>query len=82
VPGVDETWTVGTELRQIRMHESTVTTAEGFRRVLIDDVRRRFYILDADVQVHTKALASADATPDENGKFSKVTISRYKIKLF
>jgi hypothetical protein len=81
VPGVDETWTVGTELRQIRMHESTVTTAEGFRRVLIDDVRRRFYILDADVQVHTKALASADATPDENGKFSKVKNASYKIKL-
>ena len=66
--GVDQSWTVGTELRQRRMHEACVSTAESFRRVLMDDLRRRFYIIDADVQEQTIALASVEPEPNKDGQ--------------
>uniref|UniRef100_A0A0P5XL57 Sphingomyelin phosphodiesterase 3 n=1 Tax=Daphnia magna TaxID=35525 RepID=A0A0P5XL57_9CRUS len=67
-PGEDHHWTVGTELRQLRMHEPIVSTADALRHVLIDDVRRRQYVLDADVEEQTTALASIDPSTDKNGK--------------
>lgn len=50
-PGVDHGWTIGTEWRQLRIHDEKVSTPEGFRSALVDDVLRRYYILDADVEV-------------------------------
>ncbi|XP_057370306.1 sphingomyelin phosphodiesterase 3-like [Daphnia carinata] len=67
-PGEDHHWTVGTELRQLRMHEPIVSTAEALRHVLIDDVKRRQYVLDADVVEQTTALASIDPSTNEDGK--------------
>ena len=65
--GEDYPWTVGTELRQWRMHESAVSSPENLRNVLIDDLKRRHYIIDANVVEQTLALASVDATPNEKG---------------
>lgn len=49
------------------MHEPIVSTADALRHVLIDDVRRRQYVLDADVEEQTTALASIDPSTDKNG---------------
>ena len=65
--GQDHDWTVGTELRQRRMHEPAVASPNALRRVLIDDLSRRYYVLDADVVEHTAALASCDPLANANG---------------
>ena len=70
-PGEDYDWTIGTELRQQRMHEEAVISPDTFRDVLIDDVKRRHYILDADVKEHTMALASIGPTTNHEG-YSKI----------
>jgi len=48
-PGQDHSWTIGTELRQQKMHEASVSNPQHFRNVLVNDVQRRHYVLDADV---------------------------------
>jgi hypothetical protein len=50
------------------MHEATVSTPDKLRDVLVDDLKRRQYVLDADVLEHTTALASIDPAPNGNGK--------------
>lgn len=50
------------------MHEDPVVTPDKFRGVLCDDVKRRHFILDADVKEHTMALASIDAVRNQEGK--------------
>nr|CAH0101671.1 unnamed protein product [Daphnia galeata] len=67
-PGEDHNWTVGTELRQLRMHETSVSTPDNLRDILVDDVKRRQYVLDADVVEHTTALASIGPATNKNGE--------------
>ena len=50
-PGRDESWAVGTELRQLRIHDAEVDSAEKFKAMLEDPVMRRRYVIDADVKV-------------------------------
>lgn len=50
------------------MHEPAVSSPDGLRDVLIDDVIRRRYILDADVVEHTAALASIDPATNKDGR--------------
>lgn len=50
------------------MHEPAVSSPGSLRDVLIDDVLRRHYILDADVVEHTAALASVDPATNQDGK--------------
>lgn len=76
-PGTDYPWAIGTELRQQRMHDPPVSTPKNFRNVLIDDLKRRYYLLDADVLEHTLALASIEPTPNNQGfNFSLIMLSR------
>ena len=49
------------------MHEPVVATPEKLRNVLIDDVKRRHYILDADVLEQTRDLASIDPAKNIDG---------------
>ncbi|XP_063215961.1 sphingomyelin phosphodiesterase 5-like [Bacillus rossius redtenbacheri] len=51
-PGSDYKWTIGTELRHVAMGDECVRDPESFRRVLVDDVVRRWYVIDADILVH------------------------------
>ncbi|TRY67707.1 hypothetical protein TCAL_02291 [Tigriopus californicus] len=67
-PGVDRDWTIGTEWRQLRIHDEEVSTPEDFRSILVDDVLRRYYILDADVEVQTTELMVCDPRPDSEGQ--------------
>lgn len=47
--GEDHDWTVGTVLRQQRMHEPEVTSPENLRNVLMNDTERKHYVIDADI---------------------------------
>lgn len=49
------------------MHEPAVSTPKNLRHVLIDDVKRRHYVLDADVVEQTMALANIEPTPNDRG---------------
>lgn len=49
------------------MHDSVVSTPESLRNVLIDDIARRHYVLDADVVEHTTALATIEPTKNKEG---------------
>ena len=69
-PGQDHNWAVGTEMRQLKLNTPEMQDKEIFRDILIDDVRRRHYILDADVVEQTFDLMVCDPKTDENGEVS------------
>jgi len=52
-PGCDRSWTIGTQMRQGKMHETAVSNPQHFRNVLVDDFQRSNYIYDADVVQQT-----------------------------
>ena len=41
-----------------------------FQDILIDDVRRRYYIIDADVETQTFDLMKCPPSPDKDGQVS------------
>ena len=69
-PGKDHLWAVGTEMRQLKLNTPEMQDPEIFRDILVDDVRRRHYILDADVVEQTFDLMVCVPKPDENGEVS------------
>jgi len=69
-PGQDHQWAVGTEMRQLKLNTPEMQDRDIFRDILIDDVRRRHYILDADVVEQTFDLMVCDPKTDENGEVS------------
>lgn len=74
-PGVDHPWTVGTKLRQQRMHEPAVCTPVSLRNVLLDDCRRRHYILDADVPKQAKSQSFVEEpAPNQEGTSGQTTL--------
>ena len=69
-PGQDHQLAVGTEMRQLKLNTPEMQDKEIFRDILIDDVRRRHYILDADVVEQTFDLMVCEPKTDENGEIS------------
>jgi len=69
-PGRDHLWAVGTEMRQRKLNTPEMQDQEIFRGILVDDVRRRHYILDADVVEQTFDLMVCVPKPDKNGEVS------------
>ena len=61
-------WAVGTEMRQLTLNTEEMQDKEEFRRILMDDVRRRHYIIDADVERQTMELMTCPPSPDQEGK--------------
>merc|ERR1719221_67225 len=59
LPGQDKDWAVGTEMRQLTLNRPEMGDKETFRN-LMDDVRRRHYIIDADVETQTMELMRCD----------------------
>ena len=49
--GVDHLWSVGTDTRQLSLLDSGWQSSESMREMLNDDVQRRYYILDGDIEV-------------------------------
>ena len=58
---------IGTEMRQIPLHEPEISTPEGLKVALEDPQRRQYYILDADVQTATMESLRTMAKTDEDG---------------
>lgn len=48
--GRDKPWAIGTEHRQKLLHHPLVQYPETFRDILLDDVQRRYFLLDAVVK--------------------------------
>ena len=46
---------------------------EEFRRILVDDVRRRHYVIDADVERQTMELMTCPPSPDQEGRVGEVS---------
>eukprot|EP00095_Tigriopus_kingsejongensis_P001554 maker-scaffold137_size321222-snap-gene-0.11 protein:Tk01554 transcript:maker-scaffold137_size321222-snap-gene-0.11-mRNA-1 annotation:"hypothetical protein DAPPUDRAFT_322081" len=67
-PGLDHDWTIGTEWRQLKIHDQEVATSEKVKSVFVDDVLRRYYVLDADVEEQTLELMVCDPKPDSQGQ--------------
>lgn len=65
--GHDKPWTVGTEHRQKLLHHPFMQYPETFRDILLDDVQRRHFLLDADVEEQTPDLMKCMPKPDSNG---------------
>ena len=49
--GVDQPWSIGTDTRQMNLLDSGWQSPEAMREMLNDDIQRRYYILDADMEV-------------------------------
>ena len=64
--GVDSTWAVGTEMRQGTLHTKEVRDPKLFKEILVDNVARRSYVLDADVEEQTMDLMTVE--PSRNCK--------------
>merc|ERR550532_1185880 len=71
-PGSDQSWAVGTEMRQLRLNTEEMQDKEEFRRILVDDVRRRHYIIDADVERQTMKLMTCPPSPNQEGRVGEV----------
>ncbi|XP_063854086.1 sphingomyelin phosphodiesterase 5-like [Scylla paramamosain] len=67
-PGVDQAWAIGTEHRQKQLHHPAIRHPSAFRSVLLDDVMRRHFILDADVQMQTLELMRVRPRVDSAGR--------------
>ena len=53
-PGVDRRWIVGTEHRQLQIYEPEFETPKAMKTMMVDHLKRRFYIIDADIKVRKK----------------------------
>ena len=53
-PGVDKRWIVGTEHRQLQIYEPEFETPKAMKTMMVDHLKRRFYIIDADIKVRKK----------------------------
>ncbi len=54
-PGLDKAWTVGTEHRQLNIYEAELRTAKAMKNMMVDHIKRRYFIIDADVAVSQKS---------------------------
>ena len=67
-PGKDAAWAVGTEPRQPTLHTPEMRNPDHFREILVDDVRRRHYVLDAVVEEQTFDLMTIGPTSNKHGE--------------
>ena len=52
--GIDHSWSIGTDTRQISLLDPGWQSPNAMCEMLNDDIKRRFYILDADIEVSFK----------------------------
>ena len=64
VPGQDKSWSVGTELRQLRIYDEELSSPSNMRKMMVDNVARRHYIIDADVKVFLRPFGVTGADYD------------------
>ena len=50
-PGQDKAWTVGTEHRQLCIYEAELRSPRTMKNMMVDHVKRRYFIIDADISV-------------------------------
>ena len=50
-PGEDKPWTVGTEHRQLQIYEPEFETAKAMKQMMVDHLKRRYFIIDANISV-------------------------------
>lgn len=67
-PGVDHQWSIGTEIRQLSLLDPGYKSPEALRKVLKDDVKRRYYILDADIEEITPITPFLLPKAEEHGE--------------
>ena len=67
-PGKDAAWAVGTEPRQGTLHTPEMRNPDHFREILVDNVRRRHYVLDAVVEEQTFDLMTIGPSTNEEGE--------------
>ena len=53
-PGKDKNWIVGTEHRQLAIYEPELRSPKNMKNMMVDHVKRRYFIIDADVKVRQK----------------------------
>ena len=67
-PGVDHDWTIGTEVRQLSLLDPIFQSPESLGRCLNDDIKRRHYILDANLNDISPATPFILPQPNEHGE--------------
>lgn len=70
-PGRDRAWAVGTETRQTTLHTPEMRDPDKFRDILVDNVRRRHYIVDADIEEQTLELMDSKPKPNAAGEVTE-----------
>ena len=67
-PGFDKPWTVGTEHRQLNIYEPELISPESMKNMMVDHLKRRFFIIDADIAEQTYDLMYCQPKADEDGE--------------
>jgi hypothetical protein len=52
--GHDKCWSVGTELRQLKMFEKEFSSSIEMEEMMTDNLKRRHFVIDADVEVRER----------------------------
>ena len=79
-PGVDKSWTVGTEHRQLNIYETELSSPKAMKTMMVDHVKRRFFIIDADIKEQTLDLMYCQPKADDDGEVrSKIFGGRRRI---
>ena len=55
-------------MRQLSLHTPEMQDSQQFRKILLDDLRRRHYVIDADVKSQTMDLMRCPPSPDSQGR--------------
>ncbi len=55
-PLEDKSWTVGTEHRQLQLYEPELSSPRSMKKMMVDNVKRRMFIIDADIKVNNKII--------------------------
>lgn len=67
-PGEDKPWTVGTEHRQLQIYEPEFETAKAMKQMMVDHLKRRYFIIDANISEQTFDLMYCQPEADEDGE--------------
>ena len=73
-PGEDKNWTVGTEHRQLQIYEKELRDPWSMKNMMVDHVKRRHFIIDADVKVRNFSTKTKKQASVKSKEFDVIAL--------
>lgn len=74
--GEDYPWTVGSEMRPIRLNHPVLRDPTSLRDILLDDLKRRLFVIDADVEIQDFNLNTVLPRKNSRGEITAMAVGR------